>query len=51
MATVRPPEDDKMTPEQLGQSDQPLIEERRTIIAEYASRLKEILKLLRKRLH
>jgi hypothetical protein len=28
-----------------------LIEERRTIITEYASRLREILKLLRKRLH
>jgi hypothetical protein len=51
MATARPPDDGKTTPERPGQSDQPLMEERRTIIAEYASRLKEILKLLRKRLH
>jgi len=51
MATDRPPDVDKTTPEQPGQSDQPLMEERRTIIAKYASRLKEILKLLRKRLH
>jgi hypothetical protein len=51
MATARPPDDDKITPEQPAQSDQPLIEERRTVIAEYAIRLREILKLLRKRMH
>jgi hypothetical protein len=46
--------DDKSTPApaaQLSQSDQPLMEERRTIIAEYASYLREILKQLRKRLN
>jgi hypothetical protein len=51
MATARPPDDDNMTPEQFGQSDQPLIEERRTIIAEYASYLREVLKRFRKRLN
>jgi hypothetical protein len=51
MATARPPDDNKTTPEQPGQSDQPLMEERRTIIAEYADYLREILKRLRKRLN
>ena len=50
MATTSAP-DDETTPAPVSQSDEPLMEERRTIIAEYASRLKEILKLLRKRLH
>jgi hypothetical protein len=36
---------------EASQSNQPLTEERRTIIAEYASRLREIVKRLRKRLH
>jgi len=46
--------DDKTTPapaKQLRQSDQPLAEERRKIIAEYVSYLGEILKTLRKRLN
>jgi hypothetical protein len=46
--------DDKSTPAraaQLRRSDQPLMEERRTIIAEYANYLREILKRLRERLH
>ena len=53
----KPDTDDKMTPspaEQLRQScqsDQPLMDERRTIIAEYVSYLREILKTLRKRLN
>ena len=41
MGTTKAP-DDKITPAaaaQASQSDEPLIEERRTIIAEYASRL------------
>ena len=52
MGTTSAP-DDETTPASVkaSQSDPPLMEERRTIIAEYASRLKEILKLLRKRLH
>jgi hypothetical protein len=51
MGTAKLPDDDKPMPEQLRQSDQPLLEERRTIIAEYAARLREILKRLRKRLN
>ena len=52
MGTTSAP-DDETTPASVkaSQSDPPLMEERRTIIAKYASRLKEILKLLRKRLH
>jgi hypothetical protein len=45
---------DKTTPapaEQPRQSEQPLAEERRKIIAEYVSYLREILKTLRKRLN
>ena len=48
MATAKPP-DDKTAPApamQADQSDQPLVEERRTIIAEYARHLREILKRL-----
>jgi len=51
MGTTKAP-DDKITPAaaaQASQSDEPLIEERRTIIAEYVSYL-EILKWLRKQL-
>jgi hypothetical protein len=51
MATTRPLDDDKTTPEQPGQSDQSLSEERRTIIAEYAGYLRELVKRLRKRLN
>jgi hypothetical protein len=50
MGKIKAP-DDKSTPvpaAQLGQGDQPLMEERRTIIAEYASHLREILARLRK---
>ena len=46
--------DDKRTPApaaQLGRSDQPPVEERRTIIAEYVRYLRETLKQLRKRLN
>jgi hypothetical protein len=46
--------DDKTThaqAEQPRQSDQTLVEERRKIIAEYVSYLREILKTLRKRLN
>ena len=46
--------DDKKTPapaERPRQSDQTLVEERRKIIAEYVSYLREILKTLRKRLN
>jgi hypothetical protein len=46
--------DDKTTPApaaQASQSDQPLMEERRTIVAEYASYLREIIKRIRKRLN
>ena len=46
--------DDKPAPApaaQLGRSDQPPMEERRTIIAEYVRYLREILKQLRKRLN
>jgi hypothetical protein len=52
MATVKPRDDVKAMPApaaQASQSDQPLMEERRTIIAEYASYLREVLKRLRKR--
>jgi hypothetical protein len=38
-------------PERLRQSAQPLMDERRTIITDYASYLREILKRLRKRLN
>jgi hypothetical protein len=51
MGTTKTP-DDKITPAaaaQASQSDEPLIEERRTIITEYVSYL-EILKWLRKQL-
>ena len=51
MATVKPP-DDETAPApavQASQSDQPLMEERQTIITEYARYLREILKRLRKR--
>jgi hypothetical protein len=54
MATARPSDDDKTKPApaaQASQSDQPLMEERQTIIAEYASVLREIFKRLRKRLN
>jgi hypothetical protein len=51
MGTVKPPDDDKTTPEQLRQSEQLLTEERRTIIGDYANYLREILKRLRKRLN
>ena len=47
-------QDDKPAPApaaQLSRSDQPLMAERRTIIAEYARYLREILKQLRKRLN
>jgi hypothetical protein len=47
-------QDDKPAPApaaQLGRSDQPPMEERRTIIAEYVRYLREILKQLRKRLN
>jgi len=51
MAAAKPP-DDETAPApavQASQSDQPLLEERQTIISEYASYLREILKRLRKR--
>jgi hypothetical protein len=53
MGTTSAP-DDKTTPApaaEVSQSDQPLREERRTIITEYARNLREILKRLRKRLN
>jgi hypothetical protein len=50
MATVKPPDETATAPAvQASQSDQPLMEERKTIISEYASYLREILKRLRKR--
>jgi hypothetical protein len=53
MATAIPPDDKtaRAPVAQANQSDQSLMEERRTIIAEYAGRLREILKRLRKRLN
>ena len=53
MGTTSAP-DDKKTPApaaQASQSNEPLIEERQSIIAEYAGYLREILKRLRKRLN
>jgi len=46
--------DDKRAPAaaaQLGRSDQPPVEERRTIVAEYVRYLRETLRQLRKRLN
>ena len=53
MGTTSAP-DDKTTPApaaEVSQSDQPLVEQRRAIIAEYAGYLREILARLRKRLN
>ena len=51
MATVKPPGDETgpSPAVQASECDQPLMEERQTIISEYASYLRKILKRLRKR--